>query len=252
MPALPEEGVPQEEEDDNRNGDNEEGDHDPEDVTNKNKSTTRKVEVMPKNYLRFVYTYSIHCLDKRKVEAWMSDKIEQGRPERHIFKKLTPSDEAWAVSSIVNGWDGWVQKFEHKDKKDRFHKKNLGKWTNPEDKKKKQGQGRYKYKSGWTDEGMEFYEKAVVFFQKVRKDSRFQSLIKKARDMWWDEYNAVAEDGAYSKKKRKVPDDDDEEEDESADPPLLFEGGFKLNNLRKYDDRYDDYDDDNDDNRLGI
>ena len=81
MHPLPEEGVPQEEEDDNRN-DNEEGDHDHEDVTNKNKSTTRKVEVMPKNYLRFVYTYSIHCLDKRKVEAWMSDKIEQGRPQR--------------------------------------------------------------------------------------------------------------------------------------------------------------------------
>jgi len=241
MPPLGEEEVPQEEEDDNCDENNE---GDPQDVTNKKKSTTRVVEVMPKNYLRFVYTYSIHCLDKRKVEIWLSDKIEQGRPERHIFAKLTPSDEAWAVASIVNGWDGWVQKFEHKDKKDRFHKKNLGKWTNPEDKKKKkkqgQGQGRYKYKSGWTDEGMEFYEKAVAFFQKVRKDSRFKMLVKKARDMWWDEYNAGAEEGSYSKKKRKVPDDDDEEEDEAAAPPLLFEGGFRLNNLRRYDDRYDD------------
>ena len=47
-----------------------------------------------------------------------------------MFKKITLSDEAWAVANVVNQYDGWREKFKKSsDMKDPIHKKSLGKWT---------------------------------------------------------------------------------------------------------------------------
>ena len=60
--------------------------------------------------------------------TWLSDKERQVDSECHVFKKITPSDEAWAVASVINQYDCWCQKFENSsDMTDPIHKKSLGK-----------------------------------------------------------------------------------------------------------------------------
>lgn len=165
---------------------------------------------MPDNYLTLVYAYTVHCADKRKLEGWLCDPEKIGDPDCHVFKKLSPSDEAWAIATIVNGWDGWVQKFPHlSDPKASIHKKNKGVWTavkgsDPDDRTValKRGTARYAYKPGWHEDGIKFYEKAVRFFTDIRKEQDFVSVQIRAREMWAKEMER-RELGDDGNKKRK-------------------------------------------------
>ena len=70
-----------------------------------------------------------------------------------MFKKITLSDEAWAVANVVNQYDGWCKKFEKSsDMKHPIHEKSLGKWTssnkNPTTEGTKKEDGRNFVKSG--------------------------------------------------------------------------------------------------------
>ena len=67
---------------------------------------------------------------QEEIIAWLSDKELQTNPECHISKKITPSDEVWAVANIVSQYDGWWKKFgKSSNMKHPIHKKSLGKWT---------------------------------------------------------------------------------------------------------------------------
>ena len=57
---------------------------------------------MHKNYLHFVYGYTLCCGDRKKLFTWLSDKEMQADSKCHVFKKITPYDEAWAVANVVN------------------------------------------------------------------------------------------------------------------------------------------------------
>ena len=49
---------------------------------------------MPKNYLHFAYGYMVCCGDRKKLVAWLSNKELQVDAECHVFKEITPFDEA--------------------------------------------------------------------------------------------------------------------------------------------------------------
>ena len=49
---------------------------------------------MPKNYLYFVYGYTVCCGDRQKLVTWLSSKERQADSKSRVFKKITPSDEA--------------------------------------------------------------------------------------------------------------------------------------------------------------
>ena len=76
------------------------------DDENDRETDLRGTNPMPKNYLHFVYTYTVCCGDRKKIDAWLSDKQLQADSNCHVFKKITPSDEAWAVANVVNQYDG--------------------------------------------------------------------------------------------------------------------------------------------------
>ena len=78
--------------------------------------------------------------DRKKLISWLSNKQLQADPECHVLKKITPSNEAWAV----NQYDGLCQKFKKSsDMKDpSINKKSLGKWTSFKRYQLKKGQGR--------------------------------------------------------------------------------------------------------------
>ncbi len=171
----------------------------------------------------------------------MSEASIQASSNCHVFTKLTPSDEAWAVAVIVNGWDGWCDKFKYiDDKKNKIHRKNLGRWTankkprgvNGKAVDTKKSHGRFAYKDGWVKEGKEFYEKAVKFFEDAREDPRHAVMKARARDMWQDEVARKDRLAGALKRKRAMYDED--EESERAQPPLLFDGKEALFDFRNY------------------
>ena len=43
---------------------------------------------MPKNYLHFVYVYTVCCGDRKKLITRLSDKELQANPECHVSKKI--------------------------------------------------------------------------------------------------------------------------------------------------------------------
>ena len=81
------------------------------DDTNDRGTQLHGTKPTPKNYLHFVYGYMVCFGDRKKLVAWLSDQELQTNPEYHVFKKITPSDEAWAVANVVNQYDGWCKKF---------------------------------------------------------------------------------------------------------------------------------------------
>ena len=84
---------------------------------------------MPKNHLKFVYGYTVCCGGRKKLITWLSTNELQASTKHHVFKKITPSDEAWTVANVVNQYDGWCKKFEKANEKTHpIHKKSLGKW----------------------------------------------------------------------------------------------------------------------------
>ena len=85
---------------------------------------------MPKNYLHFVYVHMVCCGGRKKLVSWLSKKELQADPECHVFKKITPSNEAQAVANDVDQYDGQCQKFaKSSDMSDPIHKRTFGKWT---------------------------------------------------------------------------------------------------------------------------
>ena len=141
----------------------------------------RGTKPMPKNYLHFVYGYTVCCGDRKKLTAWLTNTENQASDEVHVFKKITPSDEAWAIANLVNNYDGWCKKFDKlSDMSHEIHKQSLGKWTSlkkdSSDEVTVKKAGRMFARSGWHKDGMEFYNKAVCFFKLARKDDRIPCM----------------------------------------------------------------------------
>lgn len=192
---------------------------------------------MPKNYLHFVYLYTVCCGDRKKLDIWLSDKTGQANQDVHVFKKITPSDEAWAVANVVNQHDGWCKKFVHfADKTNKIHGKSLGKWTSLRTKDStlqgaaKKVAGRSFAKTGWHKDGEEFYHKAVSFFKDVRKDERFENLITKARNMWFQEMTRRSDNG----RKRRRCDDIEEDEQPLTAPTMDWDASEETTDIRSY------------------
>lgn len=218
---------------------------DPEEPESASKVDIRGDKVMPQSYLKFVYAYTVHCANKSKLEGWLSEASVQASNDCHVFARLTPSDEAWAVAVIVNGWDGWCDKFEYvDDKKNKIHRKNLGRWTankKPRDVNgkavdTKKSHGRFAYKDGWVKEGKEFYEKANVFFEDARRDPRHAGLVTRAKNMWEDELDRKYRLLGALKRKRAMYEEDEEDDEEGGRvlPPLMFDGKEALCEFRNY------------------
>ena len=187
---------------------------------------------MPKNYLHFVYAYTVCCGDRKKLDAWLSDKQLQADPNNHVFKKITPSDEAWAVANVVNQYDGWCDKFAKlDDMTDKIHKRSLGKWTSLKKKDKDEtGIGRSFAKSGWHSDGVLFYNKAVQFFKTARQDERFKEMIRNARAMWLREIIKRMNRGT----KRRRCEDDDIEEAVTEAPVMEWDVDGEQDEIRNY------------------
>ena len=100
------------------------------DETNDGGTQIHGTKPTPKNHLHFVYVCTVCCGDRKKLVPWLSDKELQANSECYVFKKITPSDEAWAAANVVNQYDGWCKKFETSSGMSHpIHKKSLGKWT---------------------------------------------------------------------------------------------------------------------------
>ena len=68
---------------------------------------------MPRNYLHFFFMGTWYAVGTGR--KWLHGYLtRKGKltPSAMCFKKITPSDEAWAVANVVNQYDGWCQKFE--------------------------------------------------------------------------------------------------------------------------------------------
>ena len=100
------------------------------DETNDGGTQIHGTKPTPKNHLHFVYVCTVCCGDRKKLVPWLSDKELQANSECYVFKKIRPSDEAWAAANVVNQYDGWCKKFETSSGMSHpIHKKSLGKWT---------------------------------------------------------------------------------------------------------------------------
>ena len=110
-----------------------------------------------------------------------------------------------------------------------IHKKTPGRWTSVRKEteeadgtsvRRKPAKARSFAKSGWNEEGISFYNKAVQFFNQARKDDRFTGMVEEARTMYWNEIRKQI----LSSRKRRHCDDSDNEEEVTTAPVMNWAG----------------------------
>lgn len=126
-------------------------------------------------YIEFLFKMTVCMVDTDKVHG----KLLRGKP---IHKIVTASDEAQAVFNYINNHEKWMKRHQERDNP-----------THSIHKDRKGGiyatsKGRGRFKSGYTEEGTLFYDKAVEFFKKARTMKYMEEY-----EMWcWDWYRSSA------------------------------------------------------------
>jgi hypothetical protein len=99
---------------------------------------------------------------------------------------ISPSNIAFVISVIKNGWDVWDRKIRMKELGAAVHgKREVKVWplfTEGTGKKKEQG------KSLWSDEGMKYFKRAEKTWQKVYKDKEMMRGIYGGFETWLNKY----------------------------------------------------------------
>ena len=126
-------------------------------------------------YLEFVHTYSLGATNRKAAEIRLSDV--EGTVD--VFHEITYKQEAYMFLIIANNHAGWQDRLET-EKDDKCHKLSAGKWTQI---KKSGGNKSFRVanKSGWSDEGIEFYKLCMTFFKALREHSEFETYRGRAK-----------------------------------------------------------------------
>jgi hypothetical protein len=99
---------------------------------------------------------------------------------------ISPSDIAFVIRVIKNGWDVWDQKIRMKELGAAVHGKQEVKvrplFTEVTGKKKEQG------KSLWSDEGMKYFQCAEKTWRKVYTDKETMGEIYGGFETWLNKY----------------------------------------------------------------
>lgn len=131
------------------------------------------------SYVPFIHKFGILAISKFEAE----EKMGHCANPKCLLDLLTPNHEAFVVLVVVNNHDGWSSRKNLADG-DATRRRCIGRWTRviggTEDdasttssgSSSKKGAGRKTYSSGWSDDGLDFYRRAVKFFGAIRKDPR--------------------------------------------------------------------------------
>jgi len=110
-------------------------------------------------YANFVYRYTIPMTRTKVIENVLVD-YRQGKLEfiPDILKKITPSDHAFALLSVMNHYKDWESKKDAFVARDTtFMKKVKTKWT--------QAAARTRINAGWQPAALQAYRKCEFFFK---------------------------------------------------------------------------------------
>jgi hypothetical protein len=123
----------------------------------------------------------------RKAHSDSTIKSELRNNEGLSFVDIiSPSNIAFAISVIKNGWDVWDQKIRMKELGAAVHSKQEVKvrplFTEGTGKKKEQG------KSLWSDEGMKYFKRAEKSWRKVYKNKEMMRGIYGGFETWLNKY----------------------------------------------------------------
>ena len=157
-----------------------------------------------RTYSSFYMTVLHQCVtltikgDKHYVQSILSR--QEGNIQVSVYDITSSMDEAYTWLLLENNHNGWVEKYQNIDLK----KKTLGKWTSRSDTNGKASYG----SSGWSQDGILFFNKAQKFFKKVREHEDFKQLREKAITFHASDMGASYEAG----KKRKRNDEMDKVE----------------------------------------
>ena len=126
-------------------------------------------------YLEYVHRYSLGAANRKAAEIRLSDP--QGAVD--VFSEITYKQEAFMFLVITNNHAGWQTRLESA-KNDKCHKLSAGKWTQVN---KSVGNKSFRVanKSGWSDDGIEFYRLCMTFFRGLREHSDFTNYRGRAK-----------------------------------------------------------------------
>jgi len=130
------------------------------------------------SYVSFLHNFGILALNKYEAEEKMGDVSSP----HCLLDLLTANQEAFVVLVVMNNFEGWEsrrgQPLDRKHCSGRWTKKTATKDDDDDDddddestataSSKKKTMARKTYQSGYSQEGLQFYEKAVRFFKAVR------------------------------------------------------------------------------------
>ena len=148
-------------------------------------------------WFAMAHRYGVLLVDKQNAVTKMT-----GVDCESVFQQITPDHEAYLMFELANNHEGWARRLQL-SKDDAEYKKHAGKWTTNKD-PGKESSVRYANCSGWSVAGTMFYDKARVFFQKVRTDDRFRYYESKAKTWHFVQVLKPAAEKKSKKKKQRL------------------------------------------------
>lgn len=172
---------------------------------------------------RFVDKYVTRLYGTRAISAWLNKN--KGKT---IFDMITMSDIAYTVAVIENGHDKWDEAID-------------GRFNTQEDPPrtpkftKKGGVKREFNSTGWSKEGIDFYNKVWEKWKKLSGENKMGLWKRQVEDKWF-EY--IEEMGVWENQGRKKKRNRSNSEDEDSDPPMPNLPGEAAEMVFEGDDGY--------------
>jgi hypothetical protein len=150
-------------------------------------------------YLDILHDFVMHSTqDKKVAEEELSHPVDK----KSIFDIVTSRNEAFVFLSLANNVEGWHKRLQETGNR---KKKCVGRWTkiskDPEDAKK---HGRLTNCSGWSGEGLAFYESCKVFFAQLRDHPNFTNYEADSIQYYYREYQAPRLLDAKNKSRKRA------------------------------------------------
>lgn len=127
------------------------------------------------------YEYILCTTDRNEAFRAMSHPT---RPTR-IDDILHANDDAYALYQLANNYENWANLLEDGDASSTAGTNKIkgGRWTNAIG---TEG-GRKSNSMAWNDEGEKFYKLSMEFFKGIRDDDRYEGVLERALEKWWDD-----------------------------------------------------------------
>ena len=139
-------------------------------------------------YIDYLFRYVIPMTRRDLINRYLKDRKDNDDykiPYEYMLNRLSPSDHAFALVSMVNHHSDWTGKLDdHKQKNKENIRKVKSRWTRPSN--------RNKYETGWDLTGLALYNKCTKFFEGFMESGGY-----------WEEMVRMVEDVMDEKKKTK-------------------------------------------------